>query len=124
MHPFVWFELMIYFLPILLVWLIQRYFRDYLKFFPDWPLSLAQVLIPFWLVLIYELGWLLYDLNVLPFVFFYTAFLLGLQLYDYIRRIDHFSFRHYYKPASELFFTILSCFLFSMMLLRLITYVF
>lgn len=122
MHPFKWIELLLYTLPILLVWVVERFFKHYLKYFKAWPLNLAIILIPMWLVLIYSFSWLIFDYNLVPYIVFITAFMLGLHLYDHIRRIDEFSYNTYYRPASRLVFTALSAFLVGLMVLRLITY--
>ncbi|MGX7076411.1 hypothetical protein [Globicatella sanguinis] len=122
MYPFSLSELMIYIMPILMVYLIQKYFKDYLKFFKEWPLTMAIILIPLWLTSIYLLGWLIFDYNLVPFILFFSCFILGLQLYDYVRSIDHFTFKNYYLMASKLLFQHLSAFFLGLVILRLFTY--
>lgn len=122
MNQFRWIEIVFYLMPFLLVGIINRYFKHYLKFFKKWPLTLAIVLLPLWLALIYAFGWLIFDYNMVPYILFLTAFMLGLHLYDHIRRINEFSYQTYYRPASQLVFVSLSAFLVGLMVLRLITY--
>ena len=55
MYPFSLSELMIYITPILMVYLIQKYFKEYLKIFKEWPLTMAIILIPLWVTSIYLL---------------------------------------------------------------------
>lgn len=110
-----------YLFPLAMIYIINRYFRSYLKFLPSWPLTMAIVLIPTWLVLIYNFGWIIFDFNVLPLSILLSSFALGLHLYDYIRRIDRFFFQAYYLPASELLFLSSTAFLIGLILLRWIT---
>lgn len=111
-------EILQYILPLAMIYLVNRYFRSYLKFVPSWPLTMAIILIPTWLVLIYNFGWIIFGFNLLPFSILLTSFMLGLHLYDYIRRIDRFYIQNYYLPASELIFLSLTAFLVGLILLR------
>ncbi|MBG9979635.1 hypothetical protein HZY91_02115 [Facklamia sp. DSM 111018] len=112
-------EVVMYGIAILMVIVINRYFRSYLKYFEHWPLNLAIILLPTCLVLIYNLGWIIYGLNILPVIILLTAFVLGLQLYYYIRQVEVFYFQAYYLPASELVFMIFSTFLVGLLMLRI-----
>lgn len=121
-NSFIWSELGLYLIPILIVFLVQRYGQGYLKYFDNIPLSLSIILIPLWLTLIHLFSVLIYSFSLIPFVLFISAFLLGLHLYDYIRYVDEFTFRDYYQPASSYLFIILSAFLFGLICLRVYTY--
>lgn len=122
MYPFSLSDIMIYLTPILTVFLCQKYFKSSLKYFAGWPLTMAIVLTPLWITSIYLLGWLIFDYNLLPFILFFSCVLLLLHLYDYVRRIDHFTFQSYYLIASKLLFQHLSAFFFGLILLRIVTY--
>ncbi len=119
---FQWVEILLFITPIIVVYVSNKYFRPYLKYFKGWPLSLAILLLPLWLVLIFEFGWLVFEYNLVPYILFITAFMLGCQLYDYVRRVDEFFYRDYYQPASQLVFTSFTSFLTGLVLLRFITY--
>lgn len=121
MYAHSWVEILLYVVPFITIFLTQKYFKSSLKYFVQWPLTVAIVLIPLWLTTIYLFGWLLYDLNVLPFILLICCFSLLLQLYDYIRTINHFTFNRYYLLASKLFFTQLTMFLIGLMILRILT---
>ena len=71
-HPFSLGEFLNYVVPLIIIWIVNRYYRSYLKFFKQWPLTLAILLIPMWLVLIYNFGWLTFGFNVLPFIIHIT----------------------------------------------------
>lgn len=122
-HPFSLGEFLNYVVPLVIIWIVNRYYRSYLKFFKHWPLTLAILLIPMWLVLIYNFGWLTFGFNVLPFIILLTAFMLGLQLFYMVREIDRFYFQSYYLPASELIFSILTAHLVGLILLRWWTFI-
>lgn len=111
-------ELILYILPLVMILLTNKYFKSYLKYFKHWPLTLAICLLPTWLVLIYAFGWLTFGFNILPLILLLLAFTLGVQLYAYLKRTDHFYFQAYYLPASELSFVILSMHLLGLILLR------
>lgn len=121
---FQWIEIILYLAPVLTVYFTQKYFKHYLKYFKGWPLTLAIVLIPLWLVMIHSFGWLIFDYNLVPYILFLTAFMLGVQLYDYVRRVDEFWYKDYYQPASQLVFTSFTAFLVGLILLRFLTYFF
>lgn len=122
MYPFSLSEIFIYLFPVLSVYLCQRYLKPYLKIFDKWPITMAILMLPLWVTSIYLLGWLIFDYNLLPFILFFSCFILGLQLYDYVKSIDHFSFQEYYLPASKVLFLHLSSFLIGLMILRFFTY--
>lgn len=119
---FHWVEIILFLVPVIVVYVSDKYFRPYLKYFKGWPLTLAILLLPLWLVLIHEFGWLIFDYNLIPYILFITAFMLGCHLYDYVRRIDEFFYRNYYRPASQLVFTSFTSFLTGLIILRFITY--
>ena len=121
---FQWVEILLFLVPVAVVYVAHKYFRPYLKYFKGWPLSLAIVLTPSWLVLIDSFGWLIFDYNLVPYILFITAFMLGCHLYDYVRRVDEFFYRDYYQPASQLIFMSLTSFLTGLIILRFITYIF
>lgn len=123
-NNFVWSEILLYVVPLIIIALVQRYGAPYLKYFDKYPLNLSMVLIPLWLVLIHIFSLLIYSFSLVPYVLFISAFLLGLHLYDYIRRVDVFTFRQYYILASARLFLILSSFLIGLALLRFYTYFF
>lgn len=120
--PFIWSELLLYLVPIVIIYLMHKYFKAYLKYFKSYPLSLAILLIPLWLILIKLFSSLIFGFSLVSFIVFITSFALGLHLYDYVRLVEVFSFKRYYPPASRLIFTILSAFLFGLILLRFYTY--
>lgn len=122
MYQHSWMEILLYSIPFITVFLTKKYLKPHLRQFQRWPLPIGLLLIPLWLTLIYCFGYLLYDLNVIPFILFISCFSLGLQLYNYVRRIEHFSFNRYYLVASKLLFTQLSIFLLGLMILRLIVF--
>lgn len=119
---FHWIEIILFLVPVIVVYVSDKYFRSYLKYFKGWPLTLAILLLPLWLVLIHEFGWLIFDYNLIPYILFITAFMLGCHLYDYVRTIDEFFYRDYYRPASQLIFTSFTSFLAGLIILRFITY--
>ena len=123
-NEFIWSELLLYIIPIVVIVSVQRYGQDYLKFFEEFPLNLSIVLIPLWLVLIHLFSVLIFSFSLLPYILFMATFLLALHLYDYIRRVNVFTFRTYYEPASARLFLILTAFLIGLIILRFYTYFF
>lgn len=123
-NEFIWSELLLYIIPIVVIVSVQRYGQDYLKFFEEFPLNLSIVLIPLWLVLIHLFSVLIFSFSLLPYILFMATFLLALHLYDYIRRVNVFTFRAYYEPASARLFLILTAFLIGLIILRFYTYFF
>ncbi|MGO4927186.1 hypothetical protein ACTQ5J_01110 [Fundicoccus sp. Sow4_F4] len=119
---FQWVEILLFITPVVVVYMSHKYFRSYLNYFKGWPLSLAIILLPLWLVMIHEFGWLIFDYNLVPYILFITAFMLGCQLYDFVRRVDEFFYRDYYRPAGQLVFMSFSSFLTGLIILRFITY--
>src|SRR5699024_7199793 len=105
-----------------MVYLIQKYFKEYLKIFKEWPLTMAIILIPLWVTSIYLLVWLIFDYNLVLFILFFLCFILCLLLYVYVRHIDHFTFNNYYLMASKLLFQHLSAFFLGLVILRFFTY--
>ncbi|MBR7928126.1 hypothetical protein KBI51_08040 [Aerococcaceae bacterium zg-ZUI334] len=122
MREFTLIELLLYIVPCIAIYGVQRYLKPHLKYFKQWPITMAMLLIPLWLTLIYLFGWLIFDYNLIPFVLFFSCFVLGLQLYDYVKRISVFTYRQYYLPATKLLFQHLSSFLIGLVLLRIMTY--
>lgn len=120
--PFIWSEILLFTVPIAIIYFVNQYFKSYLKYFEEYPLTLAILLIPLWLTLIKSFSSLIFGFSLVAFIIFITSFALGLHLYDYIRFVNHFSFKKYYQPASRLVFIILSAFLLGLILLRIYTY--
>lgn len=123
-NEFIWSELLLYIIPIVVIFGVQIYGRGYLKYFEGFPLNLSILLIPLWFVLIHLFSVLIFSFSLLPYILFISAFLLGLHLYDYIRRVDVFTFKAYYGPASARLFLILTSFLMGLIILRVYTYFF
>lgn len=121
-NDFVFSELLLYIVPVVIIFVVQKYLKSYLKFFDKYPLNLAILLLPLWLTLIHLFSKLIFGFSLIPFILFITAFALGLQLYDYIRRIDMFTFQEYYMPASQLISKMFSAFLVGLVILRVYTY--
>ena len=111
-------ELLQYLIPVAMIFIIRRYYRGYLKFFPSWPRTLAMVMTPTWIILIYNFGHFIFSFNVLPIIVLIIACLLGIQLYDYVRQIEVFYFQAYYLRASKLIFVFLTIFLLGLIILR------
>lgn len=121
-NEFVLSELLLYIVPVIIIFVVQKYLKSYLKFFDKYPLNLAILLLPLWLTLIHLFSKLIFGFSLIPFILFITAFALGLQLYDYIRRIDMFTFQEYYMLASQLISKMFSAFLVGLVILRVYTY--
>ncbi|NKZ29961.1 hypothetical protein HF969_07685 [Facklamia miroungae] len=102
----------------MMIILMKKYGKPYFTYFADWPLNLAICLLPTLFVLIYDFGWLIFGFNTLPFIFLFASFAIGVYLHDYMRSVDHFYFKAFYMPASELLFYILVFHLVGMVLLR------
>ncbi|MCR8969166.1 hypothetical protein [Facklamia sp. 7083-14-GEN3] len=112
------FELLLYIIPLTMIFLIKKYGRPYLTYFKNWPITLAICLLPTLFVLIYGFGWLIFGFNVLPFIILFSSFSIGVQLHKYMQEIDCFYFNKFYLPASELLFYLLVFHLVGMILLR------
>ncbi|MBZ6526690.1 hypothetical protein HYQ40_02800 [Aerococcaceae bacterium DSM 111021] len=121
-NSFVLSELLLYIVPPVIIFLVQKYMKSYLKFFDKYPLNLAILLLPLWLTLIHLFSTLIFGFSLIPYILFITAFSLGLQLFDYIRRIEEFTFRDYYLPAAQLAYSVFSAFLVGLVILRIYTY--
>lgn len=122
MHPFSWSDFLIYIAPFFNIFLSKKYFKEELRKYPEWPISVALIQIPMLMMCIYLFGWLIFDYNLLPFVLFFSCFALGLHLYDYVRQVKHFEFKRYYLPASKILFIHLSGFFLGLALLRFFIY--
>lgn len=121
-NSFVLSELLMYIIPPVIIFLVQKYYKPYLKYFSAFPLNLAILLLPLWLMLIHLFSVLIFGFTLVPYILFITAFALGLQLYDYIRYINEFTFKDYYLPATQLVYSIFSSFLLGLIILRVYTY--
>lgn len=117
-NEFHFWECLLYLWPIVNIFIIERYFKNYLKFSSNWPLSLGLVLIPLWLVLIYSFGYLIFQLNILPIIILLTAFSVGVYLSETIRNYRQFFWKDHYLKITEIIFMLLSVHLFSLLLLR------
>lgn len=121
-NTFIWAEVLLYLVPPIIIFVVNKYLKSYLKYFRGYPLNLAILLLPLWLVLIHLYSLLIFGFSLVPLILFITAFVLGIHLYDFIRRIDKFTFKKYYLPASQLIYTMFSVFLMGLIILRIITY--
>ena len=52
-NEFVLSELLLYIVPVIIIFVVQKYSKLYLKFFDKYPLNLAILLLPLWLTLIH-----------------------------------------------------------------------
>lgn len=122
-NSFVLGELLLYFVPVAVVYLLVNEFKPLLSYFKRWPLSVALVLLPLWMVLIHAFSSLIFGYSLLSLALFLAMYCLFVHLYFYIRTIDVFTFKGYYLKAANILFFALSAFLFSLIVLRFITYI-
>lgn len=109
---------------ILLIWIgalvvNRNYLKPLTNGLAHWPLSSSMILMPITLTVVYLMAWLTYQLNIIPYLLFLGSTYLGLDLYDYVRRIDHFDLKAYMHRASKSIFNLLLTFLLGLVLLRL-----
>lgn len=109
---------------ILLIWIgalvvNRNYLKPLTNELAHWPLSSSMILMPITLTVVYLMAWLTYQLNIIPYLLFLGSTYLGLDLYDYVRRIEHFDLNAYMHRASKSIFNLLLTFLLGLILLRL-----
>ena len=75
-NDFVFSELLLYIVPVVIIFVVQKYLKSYLKFFDKYPLNLAILLLPLWLTLIHLFSKLIFGFSLIPFILFITAFAL------------------------------------------------
>ena len=121
-NPFVIGELLLYFVPVAVVYLLVKEFKSALTYFKDWPLSPAIVLLPMWLILIRSFSSLIFGYSLLSLALFLAMYCLFVHLYFHIRTIESFTIQGYYLQAANILFYALSAFLFSLVILRVWTY--
>ena len=119
MYPFDWRELLLYLLPVIYVFLFDRFFREAMSSFSFYKFSLAEMLLPMWWVLIHGFSSFIFGFSLGLLTLYLTLIILVVHLYDYIRRIDVFSYRRYLHQASRVVFLSFSSLLLGLMLLRI-----
>lgn len=120
--PFKLSELLIYLLPPIIIYIVHSNFRRELATGLPFKVTLAMLLIPIWIVNIVLLSKLIYGFSIIHYVLLMVSFALAIHLYDYVRFIDYFSLQKYSIKASKLAFFLLTIFLISLIILRVITY--
>lgn len=121
-NAFVLGELLLYFVPIAVIYLLVNEFQEILTVNKEWPLSLAIVLLPMWMVLIHAFSSLIFGYSLLNLALFLAVYCVFIHLFQYVRTIDTFTIKGYYLKAGNVLFYALSAFLFSLVLLRIFTY--
>ena len=119
MQPFDWRELLLYLLPVIYVFLFDRFFREAMSSFSFYKFSLAEMLLPMWWVLIHGFSSFIFGFSLGLLTLYLTLIILVVHLYDYIRRIDVFSYRRSLHQASRVVFLSFSSMLLGLMLLRI-----
>lgn len=121
-NQFLFVEIIMFLIPPVLIFVIRRWFKDYLHFFPGFKLTEAMVLLPMWFTLIHSFSQLIFGYSIIFFVFLMTFFALGIHLYDYIKHVRVFSMQKYFYEATKILFVFSTTMLCSIILLRFISY--
>ncbi|MGX7349862.1 hypothetical protein [Dolosicoccus paucivorans] len=94
--------------PILVMVVIGMFFQDFLKQWPAYPISIAQVLIPLWLVLIHIWSIEVLGYSYWAFVFCPLSIALIIDLRRYCLKERYFTLYNYFKHATHLIFVFLT----------------
>ncbi len=121
-NHFIFSELLLYVLPVVVVYLLKTKYHFILDYFKEWPLKLYIVLLPLWMVLIRSFSVLIFGYSLLNLSIFISIYVLFVHLFFYIREIDQFRFKEYYLEAGLILFICQTAFLSSLILLRIYTY--
>lgn len=95
-------------IPILAMGIIRLFFQDLLKLWPTYPISIAQVLIPLWLVLINIWSIEILGYSYWAFIFCPLSIALIIDLRRYCLKESHFTLYNYFKHATNLIFVFLT----------------
>lgn len=121
-NQFLFIEIIMFLLPPLLIFVIRRWFKGFLQFFPEFKLTEAMILLPMWFTLIHSFSQLIFGYSIIFFVFLMAFFSVGVHLYDYIKRVKVFSMKKYFYEATKILFIFSSVMLCSMIVLRFLSY--
>ena len=122
MHPFMLRELVLVLAPFVAFYYAYAFLGPSLNLIKKFKLTVPFLLLPLWMMLIYIFGNLLFRYNLLPFALFVACFEQGLFLYNYVRKINVFTFKRYYIGASNLLFIQLTLFLIGLIGTRILTW--
>lgn len=121
-NSFIFSELLLFIVPIFVVYLLKNKYHFVLDYFEEWSLKMYVVLIPLWMVLIRSFSVLIFSYSLLGLSIFLSIYVLFVHLYFYIQKISKFSFKSYYLEAALILFISQSAFLISLVFLRIYTY--
>lgn len=121
-NPFIFSEIFLYIIPPVVIFLIHSKYREHLKFWDEYPLTMAIILIPLWIMLIHLFSQLIFSFSLIFFAIMFAGLAVAIHLFDYIRSIRRFEFKKYYRSAGFVIFASLSMFLIGLIFLRMYTY--
>lgn len=121
MIAFSWWDILIFFTFSLSLLYYHRFVKPLLKGQSNIHLTTSIFMMPLLLVVIYLLAWMTYRINIFPYLIYLGSAYLGVDLYEYIKKINRFEMVKYFPRAVNKIYILFCFFTFSMVIVRFLT---